>query len=293
MDRINSNNNKVLPARAASLSIITACLVLLAALFVRPAHACRDCHRDTGKRESVHAPVRQGCAACHENLITSDCVNEHIMSTKHGLSSAPPGLCYKCHDVKVFGNDKAHGELPNNCIACHDPHASDTPKLLTSSIPGLCYRCHGRRPFEGQVVHKPILDGNCLSCHKFHAQAGESLLTIKEPDLCFTCHNSRKFQDNSRHAPVAAERCSLCHNPHSSGKPSMLAASLNYTCMKCHNALGNLGSQHDNIGFPIKKLSCVSCHNPHNQDWALMMKLNNSRIGLMRRDHSCNFCKVH
>ncbi|MBI5233062.1 MAG: hypothetical protein HY880_01770 [Deltaproteobacteria bacterium] len=278
--------------RAVNLITIAACLALLLAAFARPADACRNCHKEAFKKKSLHPPVLQGCAVCHENITTSQCLNEHVESTKYGLSAPLPGLCLRCHDAKKFENDRSHGEMPSKCAGCHDPHSSDASKLLVLDVPALCIKCHGKRPFEGKVVHKPLLEGKCLSCHKFHTRTKSYLLAMDEPDLCYTCHSKSKLRD-TRHSPVAAEQCTSCHNPHSSEKPSMLAAGLNFMCMKCHKALGNLAPQHDRIGFPIKDLSCISCHNPHNQDWKLMMKLNNLKSGLARKNHSCNFCKTH
>jgi len=276
-----------------TLLISIACALLLQPSLVHGDYACWNCHTDTGKSSSFHAPVLKDCSVCHVDLVMSEYSHENTGNIEYGLSSEPPGLCYTCHDRNIFGADNSHSALPLSCLACHNPHKSNAPKLLVSPVSELCLKCHGRRPFEGTVVHKPVLDGNCLSCHALHGKSNIKLLASKEPDMCFTCHSRDKFRDESKHAPVVSEQCSLCHSSHSSNNPSRLAASLNFTCLKCHNALDNLGSQHSNIDFPIKKITCVGCHSPHSLSWGLRIKLQTLNTSSLHRNHTCNFCKKH
>jgi predicted CXXCH cytochrome family protein len=173
---------------------------------------CYDCHEDVAKlikgSNNVHeaAIIGESCSNCHA---------AHASTLPRMLLKPMFDVCLSCHDVKVKGHDGRmlenisklmtenpfrHGPIQqNNCIACHNPHASNIFRRLVSYFPeefyapfdlqeyNLCFQCHTKDTFledrttaltnfrDGDLnlhflhVNKEEKGRTCRACHEIHA----------------------------------------------------------------------------------------------------------------------------
>ena len=136
-----------------------------------------------------------------------------------------------------------HPPAQDNCMECHDPHASDRKYLLKQEVPGLCLSCHKQLKdslASSQVIHGAMTEeGSCTNCHSPHLSKLHKLQKEAQPDQCLTCHN-RSLQtpggktltnmavllrDNpEHHGPIRLGACTACHQPHAGNLPQLLSA---------------------------------------------------------------------
>ena len=104
---------------------------------------CLKCHiQNKGKiSRSPHLSqdeAKMTCSTCHAphgsdtpGFLTSASVNEN---------------CYRCHADKRGPYLYDHLPVQENCLLCHDPHASMNRSLLKLRQPFLCLECHANLP---------------------------------------------------------------------------------------------------------------------------------------------------
>ena len=123
---------------------------------------------------------------------------------------------------KIAENSFAHEPVDEDCLDCHDPHASARPGLFRESVhapfeAGDCTSCHA-----GEIVYINDDAGNitfshdahldmfgCEECHPdlFKPERGTNLATMEEMEngqSCGACH------DGSTAFSVAGD-CEACH----------------------------------------------------------------------------------
>lgn len=133
---------------------------------------CLKCHIQKKGRafRSPHLSqdeAKMTCSTCHaphgsdtDGLLTSSSVNEN---------------CYRCHADKRGPYLFDHLPVQENCLLCHDPHASLTRPLLKVRQPFLCLECHTNLPVNLPLGIDPhnVLDPQsrftynrgCTNCH--------------------------------------------------------------------------------------------------------------------------------
>ncbi len=178
-----------------------ACFCASLLVFARPSAAaqdqdCNKCHEAMSKGKVLHAAMKKGCSACHEN--------PHASKDKATLSlkADQPDLCYDCHSRGLFLKQYQHKPIgTSKCTSCHNPHSSNNVKLLTTAMPDLCYKCHDKKIAAKKNVHFPTAAGLCMFCHEAHSSDNsEKLLTFSMPELCFRCHDKASVADKRRDA---------------------------------------------------------------------------------------------
>ncbi len=185
---------------------------------------CTSCHADKGdmlKSEPViHPPVKDKCTNCHD---------PHSQDHKFQLKAdRKKDLCLGCHKEKkewITKSKYKHGALKkgDECLNCHDPHASQQSKLLREpTSKDLCLKCHNKKIRadedrkalinmakhldENPDWHGPILWGDCARCHNPHGSDNFRILQTPFPNtptakfnpkkyICFDCHDQRKIED--------------------------------------------------------------------------------------------------
>jgi predicted CXXCH cytochrome family protein len=114
----------------------------------------------------AHAPYRENrCRACHD------------ATTGLLVKEVRDGLCLECHPHPADGAPYIHGPLAvNDCVACHDYHASPYPMLLLEDIHTLCFRCHERADLSPDPHDAMTEEQTCLACHDPHGGADRFFL---------------------------------------------------------------------------------------------------------------------
>ena len=148
--------------------------------------SCFACHAREGfQQQFVHAPLNQGCNACH---------TPHSSENASLLQQAPDDNCKSCHDVNQDVFNQAHFQYPvkTGCTLCHSPHSGISKALLK------------------KVVHEPVRKGQCDSCHQVGTNS--EIQTKKAADqLCLQCHDIAKSA-TSMHQPYVQGKCTSCHD---------------------------------------------------------------------------------
>lgn len=129
------------------------------------AELCYGCHQEVRAQFSLfsHHPVRErkmGCLDCHQ---------AHGSPQPHMLKGATlRDLCTRCHMDKSGPFVYEHGDVSENCSACHAPHGSVNRRLLSAAMPFLCLQCHS--PGHQGIVSvtagvKGLFANRCTDCH--------------------------------------------------------------------------------------------------------------------------------
>lgn len=195
------------------------------------ANLCFMCHpKNLAAGKFLHGPVAVGeCTACH---------GAHQSDFPKLLQAQANDVCFTCHTDKKSDLEKkkvVHKPVRENCVSCHNPHASDyTFQLKNDSAAALCYDCHKgikERVAKNKVPHKALnLKKGCLECHNAHATNFPRLLDNEPMNACFNCHdkeygagktavaNIKQVVDAGKfkHGPIREKDCSACHDPHGS-----------------------------------------------------------------------------
>lgn len=222
---------------------------------------CANCHTDAVRGSHVHAPAAEGgCLGCHA---------PHGGTNKGLLAMPAQTLCLSCHTdmrTRLEESVHAHGPAIQDCMLCHDAHASDFVDHLRKAPFDLCASCHeseAKTAETAKVKHSAVTEGQaCANCHEPHASNHEGLMLDDPVGACLKCHAQPvkepdgheiasvaeiRLPGESLHGPVAQGACTGCHELHGSEHSFLLAA--NYTelfydsydehnyelCFKCHS----------------------------------------------------------
>jgi predicted CXXCH cytochrome family protein len=194
-----------------------------------------------------------------------------------------------------------HEPAEDDCLGCHDPHASsDSPSLLTDSEPGLCLGCHDPTDsgFARGHLDYPVTSTSCSVCHDPHGSNQSALLkdNVHNPvakRMCGQCHKGEPSPDTippaggnietcsechkktvdealeraNVHWPVLdKEGCLRCHDPHASGQPALLNEPMLDLCGGCHLAVVSRQQRSKVKHEPVMEGECNACHSPHASD---------------------------
>lgn len=176
---------------------------------------CYDCHEDIAhiirSSSNVHEAtiIGESCSNCH---------SPHASSLPRLLEKPMIAVCLSCHDKEVKGHDGQmlldiskvmdenpfrHGPIQqNNCVACHNPHASNIFRRLVSYFPeefyapfnlkeyNLCFQCHSKDTFleERTTALTNFRDGD-LNLHFMHVNKAEKGRTCR---ACHEIHASKQ-----------------------------------------------------------------------------------------------------
>jgi DmsE family decaheme c-type cytochrome len=187
----------------------------------------------------------------------------------HKLKPGASGkLCLECHAEFEAKLKKASVHTPvksQDCVGCHNPHASNHGKLLAQRPSAICNTCHDVVPKEAKSVHKPVVESRCVECHDPHASANKFNLVKPANDLCAGCHKpivEAAGKARFKHKPVL-QGCATCHQPHGSAKAShLLKNDVPGLCVGCHKTEGAIFAK-AHMNYPVGKSRCTSCHDPH------------------------------
>ncbi len=187
---------------------------------VAPDANCVECHADHADGAYVHAPVKQGCLACHTISNREDAA--YIL-----LKPAKTVICLNCHQAEE--PPRTHFPYGSGmCLRCHNPHTSNDSRLLVAKANEICLDCHLRRPGNSNSQYMPTIalslnntmghpyerhpvsgvidpltgsEMSCLSCHLAHggtmphylkmgAEIPEDALNqnVETNDMCHKCH---------------------------------------------------------------------------------------------------------
>ncbi len=210
---------------------------------------CLNCHKSVSAGKTVHPALDAGCPSCHA-------APHAKKKAELSLVSAPPDLCFTCHDKAPFTKKVQHSAVAAGmCTSCHNPHSSNIKKLLKAEPPDLCYTCHDKGMFTKKNVHAPVAAGMCGDCHNPHSS--DTMFQLPKPinDLCISCHSEANIGNGVHIArgfkasghPVKEKKdprragrefaCSSCHDPHSSDWAKLYrykAQSAFELCQNCH-----------------------------------------------------------
>lgn len=183
-------------------------------------------------------------------------------------AAAPSGkTCYRCHEElrRSLAGKNVHAPVrQDDCVACHNPHASDSRGLIDGRLEDVCYRCHSalRQAAQGQVMHTALRAGTCTQCHDPHA-GGPSLLKQETKALCLSCHKGlqKELAAPHQHPAFAQGKCLSCHAPHFAPQPGLLRQGATSLCLSCHEPRCKAGQT--SIASLTRKMECTGCHSPH------------------------------
>lgn len=235
--------------------------------------ACYACHKDKqtefSTKPHIHAPMKTGCVQCH---------NPHSSDYKFTLiGENTKGVCFACHKDKhkeISEVTVKHGglELPNGCIACHNPHVSAFPKQLAMAPMDLCLSCHDREYTHAEkktgnikgvlaankITHGPIKDKDCSGCHNTHGSKNFRILRDNYPPLfyakynpdnyklCFNCHNDTLVKDPKTTTLTGFRNGDQnLHYVHVNKSPK------GRTCRACHDAHATNNPKHIRDAVPF------------------------------------------
>ncbi len=235
--------------------------------------ACAFCHTTGSHRMYQHEAMEIGCVACHDPhtsgtkfLLTAPTVREvcllchvadddpfphgpfadgsctvchrpHESNFRHLMRSGDgPEHCFTCHTNMALTLKDApyvHDPAVDECVNCHDPHASAHEFALRTSMEETCYTCHTELEqfiADATSPHAAVsMRDGCANCHNAHAAGQPALLHDREDGICLQCHDEEIETAGGRtvqsmqsiigereflHGPVRAGECSPCHNAH-------------------------------------------------------------------------------
>ena len=134
---------------------------------------CLKCHLQNKSKISRSPHLSQDEA----KITCSTCHAPHGSDTPGFLTSASVNEnCYRCHADKRGPYLYDHLPVQQNCLLCHDPHASMNRSLLKLRQPFLCLECHTNLPKNlplGMDPHDVLpsspnrytYNKGCTNCH--------------------------------------------------------------------------------------------------------------------------------
>jgi len=169
--------------------------------------------------------------------------------------------------------------LENNCLACHEDHASSATALLKPDVEQVCLACHTQvHPEARPAADHPPGSGDCLRCHQPHQSPTRGLLRDAEVlGICADCH--RPFLEEAATLPYRHRhfdlqgQCGNCHYAHREAEASYLRAEVTETCLTCHDLpIQSGGRTLENVARELREQpvvhaaideGCPTCHTPH------------------------------
>jgi predicted CXXCH cytochrome family protein len=218
-------------------------------------------------------------------------------------------FCYECHEElgqKIATNEFEHEPVTEDCLECHNPHASaENSKLLEDEDPSLCMGCHETEKsfFRTQHENYPVEKGRCTSCHDPHGSDTKAILfdNVHEPvsdreceechvgatssppfavkdtgfELCEGCHYEtviEAFNQERTHWPLVDKRgCINCHSPHASGEEALLKDPMLVVCGECHPDTVARQERSRTEHPPVADGECGECHSAHGSENLFLM----------------------
>jgi predicted CXXCH cytochrome family protein len=272
-------------------------------LGVEPQRICLTCHAEVvgDSPASAHEAARKGdCASCHR-----------AHASQHAGLLVRPGneLCAGCHAelaARLAGARFGHAPVGDDCLTCHDPHASLVAgHLLSKTEPELCLDCHSASGAAFRERHRqyPVERGRCSSCHDPHGSNHGGLLwdNVHQPvaagrcaqchgepgtpaaletrrdglELCVACHGElvdRAFAARRIHGPLLDRvACLNCHSPHAAPVSGLLRARPERLCGECHADVIARQERSRVAHEPVAQGDCSACHDAHASDHAFLL----------------------
>jgi DmsE family decaheme c-type cytochrome len=131
---------------------------------------CITCHKSNhlAMGKSSHMPLGTSSMTC------ADCHNPHGSAGPRMIRATTTNdLCTNCHADKRGPFLWEHAPVRENCLTCHDAHASNNDKMLVARRPFLCQRCHSatghptslRDSRDLAVGDIRLMNRSCSNCH--------------------------------------------------------------------------------------------------------------------------------
>ncbi|MFB3814943.1 MAG: cytochrome c3 family protein [Terriglobales bacterium] len=227
---------------------------------------CETCHDQIGSTPAGgtrHAAVDMGCDSCH---VAHDPANSIDKAVPKHLKKTAPALCAECHDVqqKAAKSKSPHTAL-DNCLDCHDPHASANSRMLKQAQPALCETCHAQQAESHQkdkFLHLPAFQTGCSTCHEPHGSDEVAHLRAPINELCLSCHESR-----ARGEPGSDEKTLLLFGGAVRLPGNYLSGvtrvALNADSSKGHPTAAHPVRTSGKVAATGKPMVCTTCHDPH------------------------------
>jgi predicted CXXCH cytochrome family protein len=203
---------------------------------------CATCHTTVTSKPTVHGATAD-CTQCHAYTESPEAEKGKIALMAEGND-----LCFACHtDIqeKLKNKKTPHAPAQEDCLTCHDPHASNNEKLLKDKQQDLCAACHtdvGEMLSKSKFIHGAIKDHGCSACHDPHASDTAKMLADEPEKLCMSCHRWQETAD-----PKNTTKHRILDSPDGLGHPLV-------------------GHPFRDVPDPSaggKPLTCLSCHDPH------------------------------
>ncbi len=188
--------------------------------------------------------------------------------------------CGTCHEEQAAWTRRSNLHAPvrqEECLSCHNAHASRHGSLLRHTPMTTCLGCHEdlAKKMRAETPHS-VMKGarQCLACHDPHASDRSDLLVAEIGELCGNCHEETpRDRLGHPHAPFANGDCLACHDPHSASSAYLSVRGEPDLCSSCHDLSGGaLAGAHK--GISIAGSRCTSCHAPHGSESPGMLRRN-------------------
>jgi predicted CXXCH cytochrome family protein len=199
-----------------------------------------------------------------------------------GQTGGSTVACVSCHEEPALWTAKRNVHAPvegEECLACHNPHASRHGGLIRRNVERVCLECHDdlSERARGDGAHGAIAsERSCLSCHDPHASDREALLLDTLSALCAECHEETvsSLQENAHpHVPASRGQCLACHDPHGAEGAALAREEEPALCTGCHQ-IGTQKIRTAHKGIGIGSSTCTSCHAPHGSALEKLVRLN-------------------
>ena len=235
---------------------------------------CTSCHTPHGAGHAkalaryVHAPVTEGCDACHQG------------SASKLVDDGNPPLCLACHEE--VGQKAKAAKVPHaamdaaRCVDCHNPHASPQQRLVKLPGGAECLACHSdQAPVAGEQGHGAIALVGCQACHEPHGGSRPKLLRAAGNALCLGCHGPPASRLPAEGMVSLAGRFEV---------PAVAARAIRTVLLSPDGSRGHPTPEHRVVApaptptsRPSKstfkgELSCLACHDPHKGKSARLLR---------------------
>jgi len=188
---------------------------------------CVECHADKQQGKFIHTAISAaGCSVCHQ-------VETQGEKTQIKLTAPRAELCASCHEASKESN-KHHPYAQNECLVCHDPHATEHKAQTRAPLNALCLECHGERPLKGATLK--LFQKQDVPAEEFAAIPKIVLSRSQRVGHPFLEHPVTGGPDPLRKGEQF--NCLTCHLPHAAPLPRLLPAAWRGAeiCDTCHQA---------------------------------------------------------
>jgi predicted CXXCH cytochrome family protein len=137
-----------------------------------------------------------------------------------------------------------HKAVQQDCVTCHDPHASNYTMQIRQPPLQLCTSCHEHDKIKQAAMNSKhqhdvvTKDNACLNCHTAHGGDLAKLMKAEQVKVCLKCHadpidrgkgvkpvaSVKEVLDPKlyKHGPAADGTCGGCHAVHGSDVSRLL-----------------------------------------------------------------------